>query len=163
MKYNTCSRVSSYINEVYSYGCKLLIDKPTKITHSTASCIDHFYTNDQANKIKFGILINDITDHLPLLINIRTHTHKIQPEKYKYRCFKNFDLDLFLEDVSKSMASSEQTFNAISPIKDDFTLFKNVFIDIRNMYVPLREATKRQKNLHKKPWMTKAIFKSINT
>ena len=163
MKYNTCSRVSSYINEVYSYGCKLLIDKPTRITHSTASCIDHFYTNDQVNKIKIGILINDITDHLPLLINIRTHTHKIQPEKYKYRSFKNFDLDLFLEDVSKSMASLEQTFNAISPIKDDFTLFKNVFIDIINMHAPLREATKKQRNFHKKPWMTKAIFKSINT
>ena len=49
--------------------------------------------------------------------------HEIQPEKYKCWCFKNFDLDLFLEDVSKSMASLEQTFNAISPTKDDFTLF----------------------------------------
>ena len=107
-------------------------------------------------------MINDITDHLPLIINIRTKTHKIQPEKYEYRCFKNFDLYLFLEDISKSMASLEQTFNAISPIKDDFNLFKNVFTDTTNMHVPLREATKKQRSLHKKPWMTKAIFKSIN-
>ena len=49
LKYNTCCRVSSYINKVYSYGCKLFIDKPTRITHSTASCINHFYTNDQVN------------------------------------------------------------------------------------------------------------------
>ena len=65
-EYNTCSRVSSYINEIYSYGCcKLLVDKPTRITHSTANCIDHFYTNNQINKIKIGILMDDITDHLP--------------------------------------------------------------------------------------------------
>ena len=156
LKYNTCSRVSSY-------GCKLLIDKPTRITRSTAICIDHFYTNDQVNKIKIGILINNITDHLPLLINIRTYTHKIQPEKYKYSCFKNFDLNyLFLEDVSKSMAFSEQTFKAIYPTKDDFTS-KNVFTDIINMHAPMREATKKQRNLLKKPWMTKTLFKSINT
>ena len=163
LKYNTCSRISSYINEVYSYGGKLLIDKSTKITHSTASCIGHFYTNNQVNKIKIRMLINDITDYPPLLINIRTHTHKIQPEKYKYRCFKNFDIDLFLENVSKCMTSLEQTFNAISPIKIDFTLFKNVFTDIINMHAPLREATKKQRNLQKKPWMTKAILKSIIT
>ena len=34
LKYNTCSKVSSYTNEIYSYGCKLLIDKPARITHS---------------------------------------------------------------------------------------------------------------------------------
>ena len=80
LKYNTCSRVSSYINKIYSCGCKLLIDKPTRITHSTARCIDHFYTNDQVNKINIGILISDITDHLPVLMNIRTYTHEIKPE-----------------------------------------------------------------------------------
>ena len=88
-------------------------------------------------------MINDITDHLPLLISIRTYTHKSQPEKYNYRCFKNFDLDRFSEDVSKSVASLEQTFNAISPIKDDFTSFKNVFTDIINMHAPCE---KRQRN-----------------
>ena len=61
------------------------------------------------------------------------------------------------------MASLEQTFSAISPIKDDFALFKNVFTDIINMHALLREATKKQRNLYKKPWMTKTIFKSINT
>ena len=33
-----------------------------------------------------------------LRIIFRTHTHKILPEKYKYCCFKNFDLDSFLEE-----------------------------------------------------------------
>ena len=28
LKYDTYSRVSRYINEIYSYGCKLFIDKP---------------------------------------------------------------------------------------------------------------------------------------
>ena len=60
------------------------------------------------------------------------------------------------------MASLEQTFNALFPI-NDFTLFENVFTDVINMHAPLREATKKQRNLHKKPWMTKVIFKSINT
>ena len=87
-KYNACSRISCFINEIYVYGRKLLIDKSTRITHSTASCIDHFYSNDQINKIKIGILINDITDHLPLFINYWTHTHKIQLEKYKYHVLK---------------------------------------------------------------------------
>ena len=76
------------------------MDKSTGMTYSTASCIDHFRTNDKVNKIKIGILINNITDHLLLLIYIRTYKHKIPPEKYnKYCCFKNFDLDSFLEDV----------------------------------------------------------------
>ena len=47
------------------------------------------------------------------------------------------------------MVSLKQTFNAISPIKIDFNLFKNVSTDIKNMYAHLREVTKKQINLHK--------------
>ena len=48
------------------------------------------------------------------------------------------------------MASLEQTYNAIFPIEDDFTLLRNVFTDIINMHDPLQEATKKQRNLKKK-------------
>ena len=54
----------------------LLIDK---LTRTTASYIDNFLPMTRLTNKDWN-LINDITDDLPLLINIRTYTHKIQPE-----------------------------------------------------------------------------------
>ena len=44
-----------------------LINCPTRITDTYASAIDHIWTNVTCTNIKSGILIHDISDHLPKL------------------------------------------------------------------------------------------------
>ena len=43
-----------------------LIDKPSRITQYSATLIDNIFTNELTNQIISGLLINDISDHLPI-------------------------------------------------------------------------------------------------
>ena len=48
---NTCN----YLDNIFSHGYLPTITKPTRVTPSTATLIDHCYAND--------IIINDVADH----------------------------------------------------------------------------------------------------
>ena len=56
-----------FVNKLFSYGFFPLINTPTRVTGSTATLIDNIYTNEMSVNIEPGILINDISDHLPIL------------------------------------------------------------------------------------------------
>ena len=45
-----------------------LINKPTCITDTTATILDHMWTNLYFKNIKTGVLFHPISDHLPVLI-----------------------------------------------------------------------------------------------
>ena len=63
---------TEYINTLNSLGFSLLINQPTQIFHNvgsnTISCstIDHLITNSSPDLTKTGILIADVSDHLPI-------------------------------------------------------------------------------------------------
>ena len=56
----------NYVAALSSLGCEPLIYHPTKITNSSSTAIDHFYTNNIPNNKISKILAHDITDHLPV-------------------------------------------------------------------------------------------------
>ena len=70
---------SEFINLMTSYSLYPRITKPTRITSKSATLIDNIYTNSHA-KQNGGILLADISDHLPIFISInpnRTKYYKI--------------------------------------------------------------------------------------
>ena len=68
-----------------SRGMIPLINSPTRITRSTATIIDNIYTNEIRNTIISGIVIEDISDHLPIFalcdLEIQKHTSNYSREK----------------------------------------------------------------------------------
>ena len=57
-------------------GLHPIISKPTRITSSTNSLIDNIFTKCISDDIYCGLLINDITDHLPIfIVNERNMNH----------------------------------------------------------------------------------------
>jgi len=49
---------------VYLATC--FIDKPTRITKHSTTLIDHIYTNDVKHSFVSDIIIDDLSDHLPI-------------------------------------------------------------------------------------------------
>jgi len=66
LKQEKNSNIDKYINEVYFIGYVNLINKLTRITETTATILDHIYNNMTNNIVNSGILIFDISDHLPI-------------------------------------------------------------------------------------------------
>jgi len=49
---------TDYVDMLHSLSCKLLIDKPTRITKHSTTVIDHIYTNDVKSSIVSGVYYN---------------------------------------------------------------------------------------------------------
>ena len=48
---------------VQSTGCNFLVNKPTRITTHSATCIDHIYSNLEVENIENHIILSGISDH----------------------------------------------------------------------------------------------------
>ena len=65
---NKHRKTDEFINTLYSLSLYPKITRPSRITSHCATLIDNIFTNVLDNNIISGLLINDITDHLPVFI-----------------------------------------------------------------------------------------------
>ena len=110
-----------------SLGIYPLIDKPSQITHSSATLIDNIFTNELNSNITNGLLMNDISDHL-LVFCVCSYSdidiNRISDKKYTFikkfndGCTKSFNNDL-------SLVNWENVLN-----KTDADIAYTNFIDI---------------------------------
>ena len=66
LKYGSDTNTTHYVDTMFSLGLYPLIDKPTRIIAYSATLIDHIFTNELDSTVSSGLLINDISDHLPI-------------------------------------------------------------------------------------------------
>ena len=58
------------IKQIYYFKICYLKAKPTRVTPTTATLIDHIYTNISSPSYKSGILIHDVADHFGTFISV---------------------------------------------------------------------------------------------
>lgn len=51
---------------INAHACNNVINIPTRITPNTATCLDICITNIDVENVSAGVLLNDISDHLPI-------------------------------------------------------------------------------------------------
>ena len=66
LKYGSDTNTTHYVGTMFSLGLYPLIDKPPRITAYSATLINNIFTNELDSTISSGLLINDISDHLPI-------------------------------------------------------------------------------------------------
>ena len=69
LNYSTNSKVKNFIDFMFSKGLLSIVNRPTRTTKTSASCIDRIYINSYFNKyILSGIIKTDLSDHFPIFI-----------------------------------------------------------------------------------------------
>lgn len=69
------TNVNDYLNVLEGKGYEPYINKPTRVTRTSKTCIDHIFVKTKPKhkrNIKSYIIQTDITDHYCVLLNIRT-------------------------------------------------------------------------------------------
>ena len=155
---NLNSNVQSYIQSIYSLGGCSIIDKPARITSSTATLIDHLYTNNLKNPYIPGILIADISDHLPIFCLIKCNTPRHLNSTY-IRDMKNFSVANYVENVQKSLQEFQPQTDPDACINE----LLSIITTVTNQHAPRRLTTRRKNKLKRKLWLTAGILKSIST
>ena len=148
-------------HSIYSlHGFEQLISKPTRITESTETLIDHIYTTEKQNITEICTPPSECSDHNAICLTwykTRIKIPKVGHKKICYRNFKNLNKQKFLLDLANSQ------LNSIYQIRDPEEAANhwiNSFMSVYNKHAPLIE--KRVKQETKPPWITKAIDVEIN-
>jgi hypothetical protein len=160
LKYNIVRQVTDYIDLLFSYGFLQLIMKPTRCSPSSASIIDHFVTNCNADIYKSIILTNKISDHFPFI----AYAKSVKPipsttTMYK-RIFSNYN---FLKFNEAFHAINWDFLSNMDCVDDQFLQFSDTFNTLYNLYFPITsyKINKNYQNLN--PRMTKGLLVSRRT
>ena len=149
LMHDTVLSVSNYVKTYDSYNCLELITKPTRITTTSSTLIDHIYTNMPATKLTPGILINDLSDHLPVFVSINSKIFKKWDLKSCNRHdYSNFNAEHFVTEVQEAL--DNLPINQSNPCE---TLDSGILMleQCLNEQAPIKKLSKAKQKLSHKP------------
>jgi len=127
--------------------------------------IDNILTNQLAPGPLTGIIISDISDHLPVFYipkNNRPCKLKIKKNSYVYKqtqCFDAASIVLFTEKLQKTVWPSIESMD--SEVNSSFDNFNSMFQNLYNSSFPVLTKKVKLRYNQYKPWITAGILKSI--
>ena len=72
---------------------------------------------------------------------------------------KNFDLEKYLRTLSIELYAAN--LDSIDSVHDAFDKFKEVLQNTANKFAPLKKASRREKKISLKPWLTRELLNKI--
>ena len=163
LKYSSHLATNEFLSTMYTNGLRPLITKPTRVTHSSHTCIDNIFTNVVDNPIVPGILFSDISDHLPIF-NLTKSLHTLDShcsKKTSASSLKNInftDLSHDLYNVNWSLVNRSDDPN------DAYDTFIEIVTPLCNKHTEKSKPIKKDKKyVPRKPWITQGIMMSIAT
>ena len=162
LNYESHNYTADFIDMLYSYSFAPVINRPTRITASTASIIDNIFTNNQPALINSsqGILMTDITDHFPVFHisnDIIRSPNDVDENTYIVkRSFTDRNKLTFQDELAKIDWNSIYT---IENAQEAFSAFHVKLYDIFNKCFPKRRILVKYNN--RKPWLTDELKAAI--
>ena len=130
-----------------------LINKPTRVTSTSSTIIDHIYTSVPHHHIKTDIVDTTMSDHFMIFTMLKFKSSEKKESKYiKTRFYNNFDESSFLRDIRLQFTDFRIENENINYM---WHRWKTLFNYISTKYAPIRQ--KRVKNNHD-PWITPTII-----
>jgi hypothetical protein len=149
---------SDFIEMLFSNSFLPTINKPTRITKSSATIIDNIFVNKLFDKsVTSGIIANSISDHCPIFLFTPFHTKQTNVDScITKRIFSERNITKF----NNSLGSINwDDCYAQSNCQTAFTEFYNNYKSCFDQCFPLTKIKAGYKN--RKPWLTQELKNSI--
>ena len=137
-----------------------VISLPTRVTHSSATLIDHIYKTVDDRSGTAGSLISDITDHYINFLLMNKRVPQKSPCHVTYRSYSEKNLkkcNSYLESVDWSSVCLNKDPNK------SYNEFLRIFQLALDINIPLKSRQFKKFKHKKNPWMTCGILKSLHT
>ena len=158
LNYDCHLPTTNVIDMFYSHGFMPLINRPTRISKSSATIIDNIFTNNHSDLVDSyqGILISDISDHFPIF-HINKNIKNIDKEIHIVkRSYSDINKEAFIEKLSKT--NWNDLFN-VANVQEAFSTFHKTLFDWYDKCFPKRKITIKYNNY--KPWLSDSLKKCI--
>ena len=157
LKFNTHNKTSEYLDDIFSHGFLPVIHKPTRICHSSATLIDHIYTNNITSRGLSGIITTDVADHFGIFHSVKLKTNITQKKHTKTRKMSSTNINTFKTHLAHTDFSTVLSNDCPNVAYEEFMKkYYNVF----EISFPLRAVKPNKKFIKREPWVTPALLTS---
>ena len=158
LKYNVHQKTTDFLDNLISQGFLPVITRPTRVTHHSATLIDHIFTNSHNINSSSGIIISDeVADHFGTYYIIKDYRQNHQPLEILSRGINERGINLLnttLTDEDFSQVLNEPDPNVA--YENFITIYKKHFDDI----FPIKKITLSKKYIKQHAWMTNGLITS---
>ncbi len=159
--FETHPKTGNYLEGLFSNGFLPIIVKPTRITNSTATLLDHIYTNSITSTGHSGIIITDVADHFGTFYLVNsTKTNNSSRNKIRKRTFSDNNIELFKNKLNQT--DFINLFHIMCP-DEAYHEFMNIYVEAFNTSFPIIEIPSKTAYLKREPWFTSGLIESSKT
>ena len=160
----TNKQISNYLSMTKSLNLHNFIKIPTRITKTSSTCIDHFYSNNKKSLYKKFILMDSISDHMPLLCSIKIKCSTKKPEPKLVRNFSKLDSNKLLNETTEAIQNLATKFEnePTDDLNKKFQELTNTLQQTINANAPLEKLSRRKTKINQNQWITDEILRATN-
>ena len=159
LKHDVHSQTQEFIETNLDMNLLPVITKPTRVSTTSATLIDNiFVSNRLQHCINSGVIITDISDHFPCILNVSDFNQCSETATKISKCKLNKEnLDKIKNDIVS--VDWEKEIKDLDANKA-FEKLHNKLIETINIHAPER-ISYLKKNRINKPWISKSLANSI--
>ena len=135
---------------IFKCGFFPLFNSPTRITNTSGKVLDNFWTNIVECPVKTGVIVDPISDHLPICLNLGIeHTSDVDTVEIRY----------FTDEAERKFINNLRQMNiqdilAENSTNKSYNMFISRYIDLFETSFPLRKKRPKKKSYKVRPWYT---------
>lgn len=148
--------VNQFITVLTSYGFYPCINKPTRVSKTSATIIDHIWVNDIDMVSKSGILLLDVSDHFSPFICYEGKIERSKNLCFTYRDYDNMDDSRLCEYMRERFSTVERDDNP----DREYNMISNIISSTVEEVIPLKSVKIKSKQVNK-PWISQEILEHI--
>ena len=160
LDYSPNEHVKDFFDASFQNYFVPLINRPTRVTRKSATCIDHILTNSFIDsEIEAGIFKNDMSDHFPVFCNIKAN---VSTNSYKTIIYKRIFNEEPFDDFKYLLNHVDWNYIVYivnSDTNESYNKFLMKFSELYDVAFPETKIEIKTKNLLS-PWLTKGLRKS---
>ena len=144
------------LNFSRAFDLTQLIKESTRVTDTSRTLIDLIFVNNDHRIVKSGVIPVPLSDHYLVFCILKAEVFIMaQPRIFEYRSYKNFDANLFndeLRNVPRHIVENE------SNIDDALLTWNKLFSEVADSHAPVKRRRVKGTPL---PWMNNKISETM--
>ena len=171
LKYGSNKKISNFLDSILSFGLLPSITLPTRLVDKSATLIDNIFTNRSNSQTQSFIIFDDLSDHLPILLNSNllnnkfTATNTSSQEKRIFSACNFQKFDYLLSNIDwYPLIPNNLIFKTDSP-NETYGIFFNKFYTTFDAAFPMKtftSCTKRNNSKLTPPWISKSLLRACH-
>ena len=137
LKQETHTGTKWFLECMYGQGLYPLIVRPSQITINSCTLIDNVFTNQINYPADSGLLITDISDHLPIFALCKYELETNNSKMFRnVRSLKADNVLMFIESLKQEQWESMLRSDDVNIV---YANFINTFNTLYNLYCPVKK------------------------